>query len=167
MTRYGSTLLRSAVLALCLASAPALAIDGPLSNATVSFGGWMTSPPLDRFPNNSDRFANHHELTPNEVTIRAGGTVNFIIGGFHNIAVYDDGTQPTDINLGIVVFPTAGGPPLLADPMNRIYRGLDPSLQVQDRVEVVHFAEPGRYLVICGVLPHFSEGMYGYVRVLP
>src|SRR3546814_18890204 len=76
MTRYGTPLLRSAILALCLASAPALAADGPLSNATVSFGGWMTSPPLDRFPNNSDRFANHHELTPNEVTIKAGGTVN-------------------------------------------------------------------------------------------
>lgn len=36
-----------------------------------------------------------------------------------------------------------------------------------DRVEVVQFAEPGTYLVICGVLPHFQEGMYGYMRVLP
>jgi plastocyanin len=36
-----------------------------------------------------------------------------------------------------------------------------------DRVEVVYFEEPGTYLVICGVLPHFEEGMFGYVRVLP
>ena len=34
------------------------ALDGPLSNATVSFGEWMT--PLDRFPNNSPAAANHH-----------------------------------------------------------------------------------------------------------
>jgi uncharacterized cupredoxin-like copper-binding protein len=40
-------------------------------------------------------------------------------------------------------------------------------LQPADRVEVVHFAEPGTYLVICGVLPHFQAGMYGFVRVLP
>lgn len=168
MSRYGSNLIRSAILALSLASAPALAIDGPMSNATVSFGAWMSSPPLDRFPNNSPPPTNHHELIPNEVTIKAGGSVNFIIGGFHNIAIYDDGTRPTDINVGITTAPTGGfGPPLIADPMDRIYRGLDPSLMPVDRVEVVHFAEPGRYLVICAVLPHFGQGMYGYVRVLP
>ena len=43
---------------------------------------------------------------------------------------------------------------------------------MQDRVEVVRFPQPGRYLVICGVLPHFFDPatgefiMYGYVRVL-
>jgi hypothetical protein len=42
---------------------------------------------------------------------------------------------------------------------------------MQDRVEVVRFSEPGRYLVICGVLPHFYDAatgqfiMFGYVRV--
>jgi hypothetical protein len=58
-------------------------------------------------------------------------------------------------------------PPLIADPNRRIYRGLDPSLVPQDRVEVVHFDQPGTYLVMCGVLPHFLEGMVGFVRVLP
>ena len=38
---------------------------------------------------------------------------------------------------------------------------------LSDRVEVVHFPDPGRYLVICGVLPHFNDGMYGYVEVIP
>jgi hypothetical protein len=38
---------------------------------------------------------------------------------------------------------------------------------LQDRVEVVHFPNPGRFLVICAVLPHFNEGMTGYVRVIP
>jgi plastocyanin len=27
------------------------------------------------------------------------------------------------------------------------------------------FTEPGRYLVICGFLPHFEVGMYGWVEV--
>ena len=147
---------------------PVAAAEGPLSNATVSFGGWMSSPPLDRFPNNSPRTANHHELTPQVAKIKAGGTVNFIIGGFHHVLVYDDGTQPADIDTTITVPPTNQPMPLLiADPNRRIYRGLDPSTQLQDRVEVVHFASPGTYLVICGVLPHFQEGMYGFVKVVP
>ena len=144
------------------------AADGLLSSATVSFGGWMSTPPLDRFPNASDRFANHHRLTPDVAKIKAGGTVNFIIGGFHQVIVYGDGVQPGDIDKTLTVPVTAPpGPPLIADPNRRIYRGLDPSLQPQDRVEVVHFANPGTYLVICGVLPHFNEGMFGFVRVLP
>jgi len=142
-------------------------IDGPLSNATVSFGEWMT--PVDRFPNVSLPTANHHELIPKVATIKAGGTVNFIIAGFHNINVYDDGTQPEDINTALTVPVTQPpGPPLINDPNNRIYRGLDPSLQPRDRVEVVHFARPGTYLVICGVFPHFvNDRMFGFVRVLP
>ena len=152
------------------AAAPTPAVEGPLSNATVSFGRWMTSPSLDRFPNNSPRTANHHELIPQIAKIKAGGTVNFIIAGFHQVIIYDDGTQPGDIDTTITVLPTnppSPPPPLIADANRRIYRGLDPSLQPADRVEVVHFSEPGTYLVICGVLPHFQAGMYGFVRVLP
>jgi plastocyanin len=147
---------------------PELTEAGPLSNATVSFGGWMTTPPLDRFPNVNNRLANHHALTPVVAKIKAGGTVNFIIGGFHHVLVYDDGTQPGDIDKTMTVSVTnPPGPALIADPNRRIYRGLDPSTQLQDRVEVVHFANPGTYLVICGVLPHFNEGMFGFVMVLP
>lgn len=144
--------------------------DGPLSNATVSFGAWMSSPPVDRFPNISDtRNANHHVVIPEVAKIKAGGTVNFIIAGLHQVIVYDDGTRPGDIDANLTT-PTTGMPagvPLIADPDRRIYRGPDPSLQPADRVEVVHFDEPGTYLVICGVLPHFQNGMYGFVRVLP
>jgi len=147
----------------------AKADGGPLSNATVSFGAWMTSPPLDRFPNISNtRTSNHHVIIPEVAKIKAGGTVNFIIAGFHQVIVYDDGTQPGSINTSLTVPPTNPIPTLLiADPNRRIYRGLDPSTQPPDRVEVVHFAAPGTYLVICGVLPHFQAGMYGYVRVVP
>lgn len=145
-----------------------LALDEPLSNATVSFGEWMT--PVDRFPNASPAAANHHEFIPQVATIKAGGTVNFIIAGLHQVIVYDDGTQPGNINTALTT-PTTGVPagvPLINDPANRIYRGLDPSLQPRDRVEVVHFANPGTYLVICGVFPHFvNDRMFGFVRVLP
>jgi plastocyanin len=140
---------------------------GILSNATVSFGAWMTTPPVDRFPNLSPRAANHHELIPQLALIKVGGTVNFIVAGFHQVIVYDDGTKPNDINDEMTIPPTNQPAPLLInDPNNRIYRGLDPSTQPQDRVEVVQFANPGTYLVICGVQPHFREGMYGFVKVI-
>jgi hypothetical protein len=144
-------------------------ISGPRANATVSFGQWQTSPALDRFPNVSPRTANTHEVLPNQVRIEKGGAVNFVIGGFHEPTVYGNGTQPTAINVNNIV-PSTGTPagvPLINDPANRVYRGLDPSLQTQDRVEVVRFDAPGTYLVICAVRPHFvNDGMYGFVRVV-
>src|SRR5688572_12985353 len=66
---------------------------GPLANATVSFGSWQTTPPFDRHPNVNNRTRNQHQLSPHEVTIRAGGSVNFIIAGFHQILVYGNGVQ--------------------------------------------------------------------------
>jgi plastocyanin len=136
------------------------------NHATVSFGSWMT--PLDRFTTLPPPSANHHELVPRTARIKAGGTVNFIIAGLHNIAIYDDGTQPGDIDTSLLAPPLPMLPPVINDPNGRIYLGPDPRLLLPnlDRVEVVHFANPGRYLVICGVLPHFNEGMFGFVRVL-
>jgi hypothetical protein len=42
---------------------------------------------------------------------------------------------------------------------------------MQDRVEVVRFPNPGRFLMLCGVLAHFFDAatgmfiMFGYVKV--
>jgi len=152
-------------------------IYGPLANATINFGSWQTDPPFDRFaalsppnpantpndPNPINR--NHHALVPNEVTIQSGGTVNFIIGGFHHVLIYNDGTQPRNINADLLnqFFPL-----LIDDPHRRIYRGLNPQTVPQDRVESVQFPNPGTYLVICGVRPHFvNDNMFGFVKVLP
>jgi plastocyanin len=163
-------------------------ISGPLATATVSFGAWASG--INRRPNIVAAAGlpnNVHALIPHEVTIKAGGTVNYIIAGFHVIAVYGDGTEPGDINVGITVPPTnAPAPPIIDDPANRVYRGIDPTVLpllqgpmqqgpigppfqplLQDRVEVVHFPDPGTFLVICAVLPHFNEGMYGFVKVNP
>jgi hypothetical protein len=158
-------------------------MEGPLSSATVSFGQWNVDPPFDRFPHNSDRTRNNHQLIPGVVDIKAGGSVNFIISGFHHILIYDDGTKPGDINIAALIPTTVQpGPPLINDPVKRIYRGLDPSVMpllpggtapqpLQDRVEAVRFPNKGKFLVICGVLPHFFDAatgqfiMFGYVRV--
>jgi hypothetical protein len=40
-----------------------------------------------------------------------------------------------------------------------------PGNMVVDRIEAVNFKVPGRYLVVCGVVPHFNEGMHGFVTV--
>jgi plastocyanin len=166
-------------------------ISGPLATATVSFGAWTALPgtgTLNRFPNvgQAPGVANNvHAMIPHEVKIKAGGSVNFIIAGFHLLAIYDDGTQPGDISTATLISPTITppAPPLINDTRNRIYFGIDPSVlprlappnppvppaspPLQDRVEVVHFPNPGTFLVICAVLPHFVDGMFGYVDVNP
>jgi hypothetical protein len=165
-----SMLCLAAMLCLGLAAPVAMAMDEPPANATVSFGEWQTDPPLDRFPNNSPADRNVHRLIPPRVTHAAGGVINFLISGLHEPIVYDDGTQPGDIDVENTT-PSTGMPmgvPLINDPTNRLYRGLDPSLFPRDRGEVVQFPRPGTYLVICGVQGHFvNDGMFGFVTVLP
>jgi len=145
-------------------------VYGPLANATVSFGAWGRTSPLDRFPNLSPIPANVHELMPHEARIQAGGSVNFIIAGFHHVLVYAPGTTIDDINAGLTI-PMPGAPPgfpeVVNDPVNRVYRGLSPFGLPQDRVEVVSFPNPGRHLVVCGFVPHFNDRMFGFVMVLP
>jgi hypothetical protein len=142
-------------------------VDGPLATATVSFGQWKTDPPLDRMAG-SPPATNGHLLIPYEVTIRAGGSVNFVISGLHQVLVFAPGTTLESINAANTVPAGTGLPPLINDPVNRIYRGLNPGplLPVLDRVEVVKFHSSGKYLVVCGVLPHFFDRMHGWVKVL-
>lgn len=175
------TLLIIGVLSLFgigLTVSPAMAIDGPLANATVSFGEWKSdfSPPLDRIVADPPMGAgNNHELIPQVATIKESGSVNFIISGGHVLTIYDNGTQPEDINLvntepASTCATTAGG--VLSDSNRRIYRG--PCFTGRrDGVEVVEFAKPGTYLVICARKDHFFNPdtqqfqMFGFVKVLP
>lgn len=158
-----------AMLFIGLAAPLAMADGNRRANATVSFGQWQADPdaPLDRLLGNPPMGAgNNHELIPKVVKIKAGGAVNFIISGLHNPIVYDDGTRPSAINTASPL-PGAGGG-IIDDPNNRIYRGVDPNPQPpsRDRVEVVLFPKPGKYLVICGVLNHFvNDDMFGFVVV--
>jgi hypothetical protein len=184
------------ILTFCgigLIASSAMAIDGPLANATVSFGQWESDPPLDRLLGDPAMgVGNNHEMIPQTATIKEGGSVSFIISGGHVVAVYDDGTQPGDIGSaiepncafplpasGITVpcspvnaagAPVAGG--ILSDSDGRIYRGAFLNLVRRDGVEAVQFSKPGTYLVICARKNHFTPltggfEMFGFVKVLP
>ena len=134
---------------------------GPLSHAVVAFGEWKT--PVDRFQPTTPANIGHH-VSPLEVTIAVNGTVSFLIGGFHLLLIYNDGVRYEDIDATKII---PGPPvPLIDDPTNRLYRGLDPRVNSVDRIENVHFHEPGTYLAVCGVLPHFLDQMYGFVKVV-
>jgi hypothetical protein len=100
-----------------------------------------------------------------------------IIAGVHQVIVYAPGTRPEDVNTALTRPAQGGGPPLINDPVNRVYAGLDPTTihggppqprnPLQDRVEVVRFTRKGRHLVICGLFPHFvNDKMYGWVEVV-
>jgi hypothetical protein len=186
-------------IALSVSSAMADDNKDRRENVTVSFGQWdpndpaliPTNPgevPLDRL--NGDPAGgrgNNHEVLPNVAKIRAGDSVSFIISGGHVVAIYDDGTQPEDINLTNVEVDdpstpvneacstAAGG--VLSDSNGRIYRGpcfaninlpspplpatLPASVLRRDGVEVVQFTKPGTYLVICARKNHFFNPNLG------
>ena len=175
-----------------LASPLALAQNGPNVDVelarkivTVAFGAGLNTAQ----PGNAQ---NHHVL-PNVIRVNAGDVVNFVVAGLHVIRVYDSGVQLSDVNAQIpdecevnpvppAEFPencfTDGPveviPPLGLDVMYEGLNSIGPPLQVppfapvslaQNRVEPVAFLNPGRYLVICAVLPHFNDGMYAIVEV--
>jgi plastocyanin len=164
--------------------------SGKRAHVVVGFGQWEVDPndirgPLDRGlpgpPPPPNR--NVHKHLPFEAEIDAGGAVSFTISGLHQILIYANrdlasvqaaATPATDLP-AIPPFPG-----LVNYATDRVYRGLDPRTLffmtpapgdtftpslILDRTESVNFFEPGRYLVVCGVRPHFDEGMHGYVDV--
>jgi len=150
--------------------------------ATVSFGYFPADATVDRMQVVNPGNRNGHQMIPNQVTIRAGGMVNFIIAGNHQVVVYDDGIQASNISADLVLPPPLNN--LIDDPNGRVYRGMSPAAvpanffgpgvpaaaipaPPQDRIETVSFPKPGTYLVICGVRSHFVGGMFGYVIVVP
>src|SRR5262245_13375916 len=108
------------------------ALTGPLANATISFGAWPVGSvqvPLDRTVRPLAPVApNVHALLPQEVTIKEGGSVNFILAGFHQVLIYAPGKDPGEVSQSVLL-PIPPAPPtvgLIDDPAQRIYRGLDP-----------------------------------------
>ena len=73
-------------------------VKGPLAMGTVAFGAWRTDLSLDRFPNVSVATANVHTVSPYQATIKAGGSVAFVISGLHQILVYGPDVLPDSIN---------------------------------------------------------------------
>ena len=174
--RIGTVSRLLAIVALAVASMPQAlhADDANKESVTVSFGAGL----------NTAGAANHHVL-PDVIKVRAGGVVNFVVGGFHQIFVYNPGVKPEDL----IVPPLPGQPGgnlFINDLRNLYYHGINPAnaatptganpasppnnsnirTNTQNRTESVAFTTPGVYLVICNVNPHFQDGMIAWVRVL-
>jgi plastocyanin len=109
----------------------------------------------------------HHSndtIVPGTVVIDQGGTVSFNAVGVHQVAIYKEGLGLADVNTtsNLVANPCGAPPPSI---------GPDATTQLAyftgcgTRTHTQTFDEPGEYLVICSVLPHFQINMYGWVRV--
>jgi hypothetical protein len=147
LVRHARLLAAVAVLLLALPAA-VLAAD---QSATIRFGrddlGSAFSP-----TSGHDQSSNARDsLFPRTVVIARGGSVTFAIDRFHQPAIYKAGTddediQPAPVRLALGPF-TAAAPMEWTSPPGT-------------------FAEPGKYLVICNVKPHFVDfDMYGWVIV--
>jgi plastocyanin len=144
------------------------------ATAVVQFGKADVGSP---FPPDSGHDQSGHakdDLVPRTVVISEGGTVTFNVPpGVHQIAIYEPGTDPGDINTSIrtTLAAAAGcaGPPVvnaplvINDPDGRVATLAVPCFQPTQ----VSFTFPtaGKYLVICSFVPHFEVGMYGWVDV--
>lgn len=137
-----------------------VAAQGPGATATVQFGN-PNAPGADQNCNRGgqgvppEQCANaFHKLIPGAVVIAAGGTVNFIRNNFHQVAVCAPGKQPNEV----AVTGAAAG---------RVNDPNCPALgPAGNGGSVPHtFTQPGRYLVICNLLTHWEDNMWGWVEV--
>jgi len=106
-------------------------------------------------------------LVPRTTVVQAGGTVTFTIGVAgatgtnivpHQVSVCRPGVTPDDVvdsNLATIPIEDSDCTPAAA-----------PFSSGSGHPVSVPFSEPGRYLVICNLRPHFTEfNMYGWVNV--
>ncbi len=137
-----------------IALLPLNGLAGPPAAATMVFGRpdvWSSC----NFPcEDAAPFHAADKIQPGSVSILAGGTVDFDIEGFHQVAIYAAGTRPKDIEPDEATFP------FVNDEDRRIFIG---GLEADASFT---FVEPGKYLVICNITPHFEEAqMWGWVHV--
>ena len=184
MNRRVQTPLMILLTVLAVSQAPhVIAADDNQTklSVTVAFGAGL----------NTVGSANHHVL-PRTIKVKTGGVVNFAVALFHQIYVYNPGTTPEDVMANL---PPWGPPGIPVTPANLFidykanlfYEGLNPAggmaaaaaganpesplvnlfnrTNTGNRIESVAFTEPGTYLVICNVTPHFLDGMYAWVQV--
>ena len=168
---YHSTLAVLGVLTMVglgLTASSARADAGHLRQVTVTFGAGL----------NTAQPGNHinHEIIPDHILVKREGVVHFLVSGFHQIFVYNPGTDVEDVTAAI----PDPAPTFINYLENLMYQGIVPAggpppgapgtlnpSNASNRLESVYFAEPGTYLVICNVTGHFLDGMYAYVKVLP
>ena len=156
-------------LLVCAAAlvVPAVVFAGPDGTATVRYGNPNAGTSFP--PDEHDRSFNAYDkINPRNVVISAGGSVSFEMLGFpHQVAVYNPGVAPEDIDV-----PDFGPPNdpnfdniFINDATERKFLGATPFGPPQP-TESVTFATPGEYLMICNVTPHFAFAkMYGWIDV--
>ena len=150
-------------------------VNSPLT-ATIQFGQVSVGSPFAPDPPHDASAHAKDNLVPRTVVIGSGGTVTFNVpAGVHQIAIYEPGTEPEDIDTtdltSLAAFAGCAGPPFVNAPL--VIDVLDdPNLEAAypvpcfEPTQVEHsFDGPGRYLVICSFLPHFEVQMYGWVVV--
>ena len=131
------------------------------------------------FPAPSGHDASYHardNVRPNAVNIRAGGSVTFEMGVFHQVAIYDNGIGPNDIDVSATTDLTAPPPAppgtviipnfIIDDASGRIALSSFSFAPMTWASPPGTFDVPGTYLVICTVVPHFVQAnMYAWVIV--
>lgn len=146
------------------------------STAEVRFGNEGVGSPFGPFDEHDQSFHAVDKIVPRSVVIAQGGSVTYHISPAHQVAIYQPGTRPGDIEIGpdtlddlAVPFPPFVIPDIIInDPAGRV--ALSPPLIFDGEQEWTTpegtFDTPGRYLVICTTLPHFAEAnMWGWVIV--
>jgi len=143
---------------------------GPDDSPNVQFGnpGLGSPGPVGPGIELYDASANaQFNLVPRTTVVQAGGTVTFTIGVQgatgtnivpHWVSVCRPGTTPDDVvdsNLATIGIDDSDCTPAAG-----------PFSSGSGQTVSVPFSEPGRYLVICNLRPHFTEfDMYGWVTV--
>ena len=146
-------------------------------NAIVSFGRDDVGSPFAP-PSGHDQSGHARDnVRPQTVHISAGGSVTFVMGTFHQVAVYQPGIAPGDIDTSLTVDLLAPSPPappgtviipdfLINDPTGRLAVGPFSFAPMSWTSPDGTFNTPGKYLVICNVVPHFvGAKMYAWVVV--
>jgi hypothetical protein len=154
----------AAALAIAAAAllVPAGVLAGPDSTATVQFGNPSVGSPFPPPEFEHDSSSNARDnLIPRTSVISAGGSVTFNVAGFHQPAVYEAGTTPDDID--VPPFPVPFNL-FINDANNRLALGAP--VPGPWTPPAGTFDEPGRYLILCNITPHFAFfNMYGWVTV--
>ncbi len=140
------------------------------SEAYVLFGDEDAGSPFPPPDGHDQSIHAKDKMVPRTVVISRDGRVHYQIAAFHQVAIYEPRTKPSDIDLTLLknlTFPFFIPNFIIDDPNNRVVLS-DPLTVFETEWTTPDgtFDEPGRYLVICTTLPHFEEAdMFGWVIV--
>jgi plastocyanin len=153
-------------------AAASAAPNGLQLSATIQFGKPGVGSPFGPNPPHDQSAHAKDDMVPRTVVIDKGGTVTINTFAAHQVAIYDDGTEPEDIDMTDLVLMPNGCPrgmtgtiPLMIDDDTNRIELFDQPCGPGSRQVVHQFDAPGKYLVICAFLPHFQVQMYGWVVV--